>query len=125
MRTTPSATDMFHAGSASALHQQLRPKYKQIIFINLSLRALGTIGSSSETFVELLKCFEFNSSLQKSILSKIVNTTITCTYLIFCRRNKPWTDPNFIAYSKVLSFIVSLHFIYLLFVLKPATTFCS
>ena len=53
------------------LHQELGSKYKEIKFINLSLGALGTVGSSSESFVNLLKCLEVSQPIQRSILSKI------------------------------------------------------
>ena len=39
-------------------------------FINLSLGALGAVISSSESFVDLLRCLEFNKPVQRSILSK-------------------------------------------------------
>ena len=76
------------------LHQSLRSTYRQINFINLSLGALGTLGSSSDSFSELLKAVDFDSKMQKAILSRIMNITIRCTYYIFCCRNKPWTSPK-------------------------------
>ena len=36
------------------LHQSLRSTYRQINFINLSLGTIGTVGSSSDSFSELL-----------------------------------------------------------------------
>ena len=78
------------------LHQDLCSKYIQTKFINLSLCALGTVGSSSDSFTELLKAVDFDSKMQKAILSRIMNITIRCTYYIFlfCCRNKPWTSPK-------------------------------
>ena len=74
------------------LHHDLRSKYIKTKFINLSLGALGTVGSSSDSFTELLKAVDFDSKMQKAILSRIMNITIRCTYYIFCCRNKPWTS---------------------------------
>jgi len=45
------------------LQKELRSKYQQIKFINLSLGALGTVGSSSESFIDLLNSLEFNKPL--------------------------------------------------------------
>ena len=78
----------------NSLHHALRSKYNQINFINLSLGALGTVGSSSDSSSELLKAVDFDSKMQKAILSRIMNITIRCTYYIFCCRNKPWTSPR-------------------------------
>ena len=86
------------ASKYNSLHQELGSKYKEIKFINLSLGALGTVGSSSESFINLLKCLEVSQPIQRSILSKMINITIRCTYFIFCRRNKPWTDPDLLAF---------------------------
>ena len=86
------------ASKYNPLHQELGSKYKEIKFINLSLGALGTVGSSSESFINLLKCLEVSQPIQRSILSKMINITIQCTYFIFCRRNKPWTDPELLAF---------------------------
>ena len=75
------------------LHQDLRSKYIQTKLINLSLGALGTVGPSLDSFTEL-KAVDFDSKMQKAILSRIMNITIRCTYYIFCCRNKPWTSPK-------------------------------
>ena len=85
------------ASKYNPLHQELGSKYKQIKFISLSLGALGTVGSSSESFINRLKCLGVSQPIQRSILSKMINITIHCTYFLFCRRNKPWTDPDLLA----------------------------
>ena len=76
------------------LRQTLLSKYNQVSFINLSLGAVGTIGASSESFINLLKSLGFNNNSQKHILSQLINITIRCTYFIFCCRNKSWTKPD-------------------------------
>ena len=76
------------------LRQDLCSKYSQIKFTNLSLGALGTVGSSSDSFIELLKAVDFDSKMLKAILSRIMNITIRCTDFIFCCSNKPWTSPK-------------------------------
>ena len=76
------------------LQQTLLPNYKQIKFINLSMGALGTIGSSSESFINLLNSLCFNDKVQKHILSNLINITIRSAYFIFCCQNKPWTNPD-------------------------------
>ena len=76
------------------LHHALRSTNSQINFINLSLDALGTVGSSSDSFSELLKAVDVDSKMQKAILSRIINITISCTYCIFVFRNKPRTSPE-------------------------------
>ena len=86
------------ASKYNPLHQELGSKYKQIRFINLFLGALGTVSYSSESFINLLKFLEVSQPIQRSILSKIINITIRCTFFIFFRRNKPWTDPDLLTF---------------------------
>ena len=86
------------ASKYNRLHQELGSKYKEIKFINLSLGALGSVGSSSESFINLLKCLKVSQPIQWSILSKMIDITIWCTYFIFCRRNNPWTDPDLLPF---------------------------
>ena len=121
------------ASKYNPLHQELGSKYKQIKFINIPLRSLGTVGSSSESFIDFLKCLEFSQPIQQSILSKMINITIRCTYFIFCRRHKPWTDPDLLAFKSCIFFLyfTSLYPISLLIVniitslvMKPVTKFC-
>ena len=64
----------------NALHHSLCLANCQINFINLSIGALGTIGSSSDSFSELLKAVAFNSKMQKAILSRIMSIIIRRTY---------------------------------------------
>ena len=86
------------ASKYNPLHQELGSKYKYIKFISLSLGALGTVGSSSDSFIDLLKCLEFSQSIQRPILSKMINITVRCKYFMFYHRNKPWTDPDLLAF---------------------------
>ena len=78
------------------LQQTLHSNYNHIRFINFTLGALGTIGSSSDSFIYLLKSLSFDDKLQKHILSQLINIAIRCTYYIFCSWNKPWIGPDFL-----------------------------
>ena len=71
------------------LHQDLRSKYIQIKFINLPLGALGTVGSSSDSFIELLNAVDFDSKMQKAILYRITNLYILRSlYDNLCQTNQ-------------------------------------
>ena len=50
------------------LQQNILPNYKQIKFINLSMGALGTTGSSSESLINLVKSLGFNDKVQKHFI---------------------------------------------------------
>ena len=63
-----------------SLQEALLPNYKQIKYINISIGAIGTIGSSSESFIHLLKSLGFK--VQKHILSNLINKTIRSIYFI-------------------------------------------
>ena len=56
------------------------------------MSALGVFDKSCESLTKMLKDLDREVSLQRRLLSKIMNIAIRSTYFIFCRRNKDWTD---------------------------------
>ena len=65
-------------------------------FVNLSMRALGIFGTSSDSFLHMLQDLHFDATVQKNIVMKASNIAIRCSYYIYCRRNKQWTCPDFL-----------------------------
>ena len=53
-----------------------------------------TMNSINAQIKLLLEDLDFPEKFRKRLSSKIMNIAIRCTYYIFCRRNKGWTDPN-------------------------------
>ena len=45
--------------------------------------ALGTVGSSSDSFIELLKAVDFDSKMQKAILSKATLDFVLFYFILF------------------------------------------
>ena len=66
-------------------------------YINVSMSALGVI-KSCESLTKMLKDLDVEVSIQRRLISKIVNIAIRSTYFIFCRRNKDWTDPDLMGF---------------------------
>ena len=66
----------------------LRKKYTNINFVNFSMSAPGIFGTSSDTFLQMLKDLNFNQNLTHHIIMKASNIAIRCMYYIYCRRNK-------------------------------------
>ena len=84
-------------------YNPLHHAFKQISIncIILSLSALGIVESLSHSFIELLKAVDFDSKIQKAILSRIINIAIRCTYRICCCRNKPRTASEITWYMNI------------------------
>ena len=72
----------------------IQNSYSTVKLINLSMSALGILGTYSESFPSMLK----GLNLDDKILLKTINIAVRCTYYIFCRRNKPWTNPDILDY---------------------------
>ena len=72
----------------------LQRSYSTVKFVNLSMSALGILGTSSESFLSMLTDLNFDEKTMKHALMKSMNIAIRCTYYIFCRRNKSWTNPE-------------------------------
>ena len=62
------------------------------------MSALGILGTSSESLPSMLRDLNFDDITKHKTLSKTINIAVQCTYYIFCRRNKPWTNPNLLDY---------------------------
>ena len=67
-------------------------KFQKII--NLSMVALGTMGSSSSSFLNLLIDLDSDEKARSFIVKRVISISIRTTYYIFCCRNKAWTNPE-------------------------------
>ena len=56
----------------------LRTEYTNINFVNLSMSALGIYGTSSDTFLQMLKDLNFNQNLTHHIIMKTSKIAIRC-----------------------------------------------
>ena len=82
------------ATKCSSLLSELSPSYSKVAFVNLSMGAIGTMGSSCTSFFSLLNELSFDKTIQKRVIMKAMTISIRSSYFIFCQRNKPWTNPD-------------------------------
>ena len=88
----------------------LKPRYREINFVNISMGALGILESSSDSLLQMMKELGIDNSTQKVIIKKIMNIAVRCTYYVFCRRNKAWTIPELLNFWFCLVFAVFFFF---------------
>ena len=72
----------------------LKPRYREINFVDISMGALGILESSADSLLQMMKELGIDNSTQKVIIKKIMKIAVRCTYYVFCRRNKAWTNPE-------------------------------
>ena len=77
-----------------SLINDLSPSYSKVVFVNLSMGAIGVMGSSCNSLLSLLHELHFDRTITKRIIMKAMNICIRSSYYIFCRRHKPWTNPE-------------------------------
>jgi len=82
------------AAKYSSLINDLSLSYSKVVFVNLSMGAIGVMGSSCNSLLSLLHELHFDKKITKRIIMKAMNISIRSSYYIFCRRNKPWTNPE-------------------------------
>ena len=82
------------AAKYSSLLSELSPSFSKVTFVNLSMGAIGTMGSSCTSFFSLLNELSFDKTIQKRVIMKAMTISIRSSYFIFCQRNKPWTNPD-------------------------------
>ena len=72
-------------------------KYSSLIndlSLSLTVNAVGAMGSSCNSLLSLLNDLHFDNTIQKRIIMKTMSIFLRSSYYIFCRRNKPWTNPE-------------------------------
>ena len=78
----------------NSLILDLKHTYSDVKFVNLSMSAIGIMGKSSESLLLMLDELNLDKPTQNYLIRKVMNIAITCTYYIFCCRNKPWSNPD-------------------------------
>ena len=78
------------------LVSDLRPRFKSVIFLNLSISSLGIFSDSCSSFLEM--CDSLSIDDQHNLISKLSTISIRTTYYIFCCRNKTWTNPELLPF---------------------------
>ena len=76
------------ANKYTPLHEDLSSSYNKLIFINVSMGALGVMGASCDSFLSLLQDLSFDKVTQRRIIMKTSNIASRSKYYI-CQRNKP------------------------------------
>ena len=71
----------------------LSQNYENVKFINLFMGALGVYSKSCNSFFSVTDELKLSEVEKKYIVRIATNLAIRCSYYIFCRKNKPWTDP--------------------------------
>ena len=80
------------------LLKNLKSQFKTVVFVNLSVSALGVFASESSNFISMLDNLGFDDKYNKYIIRSIVKIAIRTTYYIFCCKNKTWTNPELMNY---------------------------
>ena len=80
------------AAKYSSLINDLSLSYSKVVFVNLSMGAIGDMGSSCNSLLSLLHELHFDKKITKRTIMKAMNISIRSRHYIFCRRDKPWTN---------------------------------
>ena len=86
--TNIQANSVKKATKYTPVLQDVSSSYNKVMFINVSMGALGVMGSSCDSFLTLLKDLNFDKVTQRRIILKTINIAIRSAYYIFCQRNK-------------------------------------
>ena len=76
----------------NSLIKELESQFSTVNFINLSMGALGILGTSFPTMLET----GIDKAFHQKLAMKMINIAIRCTYYIFWKRNIEWTCPDLI-----------------------------
>ena len=68
--------------------------YSKAKFVDRSISAIAVMGCSYNFLLSFLNDIHFDKTIKKRIIMKTMNISITSSYYIFCRQDKPWTNPE-------------------------------
>ena len=76
----------------------MRQEYEEVIFVNLTMGALGIIGRDSSELYSALLILSLDSMSIDFLVKRVINVCIRSTYYIFCMSDKEWTDPELMSW---------------------------
>ena len=76
----------------------MRQEYEEVIFVNLTMGALGIIGRDSSELYSALSKLSLDSKSIDFLVKRVINVCIRSTYYIFCIRDKEWTDSELMSW---------------------------
>ena len=107
----------------------LKPQYHKISFRNMYMDALGSLESSSDSMLRVMKELGIDKCTQAAIITTIMSIAMKCTYYVFYIRKKACTYPeqlnfslNFSCFFSNLFFSSFLCSIYSFFIVCYCTT---
>ena len=76
------------------LLKSMEKDYTSVTFINLSMGSLGIIEKDSINSYKLLKATNMDKNSIAYCIKKLSACCIRCTYYLFCRKDKTWSEPG-------------------------------
>ena len=78
------------------LNNHLQSSYSIVTIANLSMSALAMFGTSSESFLSMLKELQLDDKTRKNALLKTMNIAVRCTYYIFVDETNAGQTPTYL-----------------------------
>ena len=100
-----------------SLLKELRPKYKEVKFVNLSISCLSIFGNLCDSFIALCDEIKLDYKHCNYVIKKLSPIIIRTSYYIFCMRNKIGQTLNCSASKDTTN---SYDFIYMLKLLQTS-----
>ena len=83
------------------------------------MTTLSVLDSHCDSLIDLLKGLDYLEKLHRRLISKIMNIAIRCTYYIFFRHSKDWTDPDLMDFETIFPIIFLFSILFVVFLKQP------
>ena len=104
------------------LVSELQNRYDKVHFVTLSMGALGTMGSSSSSFLNMLMNLDFDEKARSFKVKRVINISIRTIYCIFVVGIRYGQTQNFWTFDYFPLHAVDILF-YFLYLIRH--TFCK
>ena len=76
------------------ISHSLNDEYDEVKFVNLSMGSIGVFGKSCNSFSNMMSSIGVGEKSSTYMMKTAADVALRCSYYIFCRRNKPWTEQS-------------------------------
>ena len=98
------------------LGKELSQGFESVMYVNLSMGALGLMGKGSKKYCDLLKMtLKLEKDQTNYLIKKIMSCCIRTAYYIFCKKDKSWDKPDVLSLQLRFSFLFSFKLFFLIF----------
>ena len=84
------------------LSRRLNDEYDEVNFVNMLMGSIVVFGKSCNSFLTMMSSIDIGEKNSTYIMKMAADIALRCSYYVFCRRNKQWTEQSLLQLWTIL-----------------------